>query len=104
MNYNELLETEEYVHIPEQFKNTLGYKIAYAVKEEIRNHKWNQATEGNSMSWEEAMNDWMNNYYEDYVTWFKNTMWPEKQRTYIRRFPLYRESSQTGTAPLHYRI
>jgi len=35
------------------------YRITYAIKEEIRRHKWIEAEKGNDMSWEDAKRDWL---------------------------------------------
>lgn len=101
---NKILETEEYVHVSNDVKATLEYKIAYAVKEEIRNHKWNQGTQGNILTWDEAMDEWMIEHYEKFVTSFRRDIWPKPQRIKASRFPFSNARSTSPTAPLHYRI
>ena len=101
----EVLKDENYVEMDPELKNTLEFKIAMSVKEEIRKHKWNQGSEGNIMTWEEAVEDWMKNYYNRYVYFFKNTMWPDKFRRKQTVLTTGSHTSQSSVLPpLHHRI
>lgn len=84
--FNKILETEDYVPFSEEDKRSLSYKIAHGIKEKIREHKWNRGTEGISLSWDDAVQEWMNEYYEEYVQFIKDDMWPKR----------YRKSSKLG--------
>lgn len=66
-----VLGSEEYVDLRPELKETAEYKVAYAIKEEIRKHKWIEAEKGRSWDWATAREDWMENYYGDFIAWLK---------------------------------
>lgn len=89
----QLLKSEDYIPIPEDCKNSLQYKIAYNVKEKIREHKWNKGTENIIMTWDEVVEDWMKNYYKLYVNFIQNEMWPEK---HLKKMYAYKSSTASS--------
>lgn len=85
MDYlNQILESEEYVPMGEGLKATLEYKVAHAVKEEIRKHKWNRGTEGVEITWDQAVDEWMDLYYEGFNQYIKSAMFPKKHMSKLR--------------------
>ena len=62
-----LLESEEYVQFDPSKHNKFHFNIARLVKDEIRSHKWVEAEKGRELSWEDAVNEWMNFHYDDFI-------------------------------------
>lgn len=70
-----LLESEDYVPFEPSKHNKFHFNIARLVKDEIRSHKWVEAEKGRDLSWEEAVNEWMNDHYDDFIV----AMIPQKR-------------------------
>ena len=62
-----LLVSEDYVAFDRKVHNRFHFNIARLVKDEIRSHKWTQTELGRHLTWEEAVNEWMGQYYEDFI-------------------------------------
>jgi hypothetical protein len=62
-----LLESEDYVPFEPSKHNKFHFNIARLVKDEIRSHKWVEVEKGREMSWEDAVNEWMNYHYDDFI-------------------------------------
>ena len=62
-----LLESEEYVQFDPSKHNKFHFNIARLVKDEIRSHKWVEAEKGRELTWEGAVNEWMNFHYDDFI-------------------------------------
>lgn len=66
-----ILKTEKYVEVPPFVKSSPDYRIAYAKKEAIRAHKWIEAEKGRNLTWEEAKNEWLKKYENEFDEYFK---------------------------------
>lgn len=77
---HKILEIEEYVEVSPMEKTTVSYKLAYMLKENIRTHKWNRGTEDVVLTWEEARDEWMEHYYDDFIEFFKSNK-PKRKRS-----------------------
>lgn len=102
---HKILTKEDYIPVSPAEKETVEYKIAHAVKEEIRRHKWNQGTVGNIMDWDAAVEDYMEKHYNDFVQFFMDQMLPKKLK--IRRQNRWRTSGFSDvsiTKLLHTRL
>jgi hypothetical protein len=53
-----ILKIEGYVEVPSYLKTSVSYKIAYLMKEEIRNYKWYEGEKKRDLTWEEAVSEW----------------------------------------------
>jgi len=62
-----LLESEDYVPFEPSKHNKFHFNIARLVKDEIRSHKWVEAEKGRELTWEDAVNEWMNYHYDDFI-------------------------------------
>ena len=62
-----LLESEDYVPFEPSKHNKFHFNIARLVKDEIRSHKWVEAEKGRELTWEGAVNEWMNYHYDDFI-------------------------------------
>ena len=62
-----LLESEDYVPFEPSKHNQFHFNIARLVKDEIRSHKWVEAEKGREFTWEDAVNEWMNFHYDDFI-------------------------------------
>jgi hypothetical protein len=62
-----LLESEEYVQFDPSKHNKFHFNMARLVKDEIRSHKWVEAEKGRNLSWEDAVEEWMNYHYDDFI-------------------------------------
>jgi hypothetical protein len=84
---HKILKQEDYIQVSPTEKNTIEYKIAHAVKEEIRKHKWNQGTEGFNLTWEQAVDEYMEKHYNDFIKFFTDSLMPKKiKRMKIQKF------------------
>ena len=62
-----LLESEDYVPFEPSKHNKFHFNMARLVKDEIRSHKWVETEKGHELSWEDAVNEWMNYHYDDFI-------------------------------------
>ena len=62
-----LLESEGHVEYKPGKHNRLHYQTCRLVKDEIRDHKWIEAEKGRDLSWEEAVNEWMDLHYDAFM-------------------------------------
>lgn len=63
----QLLESEGYVPFDENKHNKFHFNLCRLVKDEIRSHKWVEAEKGRELTWEEAVIEWMEKYYENFL-------------------------------------
>jgi hypothetical protein len=62
-----LLESEDYVPFDPQKHNKLHFNMARLVKDEIRSHKWIEAERGRQLTWEDAVTEWMDQHYDQFI-------------------------------------
>ena len=62
-----LLESEGYVAFDKTKHNKFHFNICRLVKDEIRSHKWIEAEKGRDLSWQEAVNEWMEIHYSTFI-------------------------------------
>jgi len=62
-----LLESEEYVRFDPIKHNRFHFNLCRLVKDEIRSHRWLESEKGRKMSWEDAVKEWMNHHYDDFI-------------------------------------
>lgn len=65
-----VLETEQYVEVPPFMYTDPFFRITMLIKEEIRKYKWTEAEKGNSLTWDQAREEWTRNYrtkFEEYL-------------------------------------
>lgn len=87
----DLLATEDYVNVDPKDKNSLEYQFTYKVKEEIRSHKWNRGTEGVTLTWAQAKNEWFEKHYEGFLKHFVKSLKkccgkPKKEKNFVSGF------------------
>jgi len=63
-----LLESEDYVPFDPQKHDKLHFNMARIVKGEIRSHKWIEAEKGRILTWREAVAEWMDQYYDQFIS------------------------------------
>lgn len=66
---DKVLSEEGYVNVSPVESDSAGYRIAYEMKKEIRNHKWYMGESNIIMSWQEACNDWQTKYLMDFLNY-----------------------------------
>jgi hypothetical protein len=62
-----LLESEDYVPFDPQKHDKLHFNMCRLVKDEIRSHKWIEAEKGRILPWREAVAEWMDQYYDQFI-------------------------------------
>lgn len=92
---NKVLETENHVVLSPTEKDTFCFKLAFLTKEEIRNFKWLEGEKQRNLSWDEAKNEWMKLYYDDFLKHLKGSLKTTKKKNisdslvrYNRRNPV----------------
>ena len=62
-----LLESEGHVPYEPGKHNKLHFQMCRLVKDEIREHKWIEGEKGRDLTWEEAVNEWMDKHYKAFI-------------------------------------
>jgi hypothetical protein len=62
-----LLESEGYVPFDSSKHNKLHFNMCRLVKDEIRSHKWIEAERGRQLTWREAVAEWMDLHYDQFM-------------------------------------
>ena len=62
-----LLKSEGYVPFDTTKYNKFHFTVCRLVKEEIRLFKWTEAERGRVMTWEQAVNEWMELNFEKFL-------------------------------------
>ncbi len=62
-----VLDKEDYVPVPPQARSDPYYTITYLIKDEVRKHKWIEGEKGRKMTWDEARDEWLTKYHEDFI-------------------------------------
>ena len=67
-----LLESEDYVPFEPQKHDKLHFNMCRLdmcglVKDEIRSHKWIEAERGRQLTWREAVAEWMDLHYDQFI-------------------------------------
>jgi len=62
-----LLESEDYVPFDPQKHDKLHFNMCRLVKDEIRSHKWIEAERGRQLTWEDAVTEWMDQHYDQFI-------------------------------------
>ena len=62
-----LLESEGHVSFNPKKHNKLHFQLCRLVKDEIREHKWIEGEKGRNLTWEEAVNEWMEQHYQAFI-------------------------------------
>ena len=64
---DQLLESEGYVPFDSNKHNRMHFNLCRLVKDEIRSHKWIEAEKGRYLEWSEAVEEWMELYYDSFI-------------------------------------
>ena len=62
-----LLANEGHVPFDPNKHNKFHFTICRLVKDEIREHKWIEGEKGRKLTWEDAVNEWMQYHYDSFV-------------------------------------
>ena len=77
-----LLESEGHVPYEPGKHNRLHFQMCRLVKDEIREYKWIEGEKGRNLTWEEAVNEWMEQHYQAFI----NAVVPKAR---INTYPQY---------------
>jgi hypothetical protein len=94
---NKVLATEDHVYLSPIEKESFCFKLAFLVKEEIRKHRWIEGEKHRHLEWEEAKNEWMKLYYEDFLKHLKNSLKPTKKKNISDRLVSYNRRNPVVT-------
>jgi len=63
-----LLQSEDYVRYDASRHCKLYFNISRLIKDEIRTHKWIETGKGRDISWEYAVQEWMDKHYDEFIS------------------------------------
>lgn len=69
------LITEEKPNIICCLQGEVETTIARIARKEVHRHRWFEGEKGRKLSWEEAKEEWLDKYYEDFYNYLSNTRW-----------------------------
>jgi hypothetical protein len=75
----QILDSENYVQVPPMMFADPFYRITYLIKEEIRKFKWIEAEKGRALSWDQARDEWLEQYKPKYEKFLLETLAIEKR-------------------------